>query len=368
MGDCNMSRARDLGSSINSTVAGKNLVFNGDMNISQRGTTATSVTSDGYYVADRWLLQPSATGTWTVSKETDAPAGSGIATSLKVLCTTAQSSLSANAFMQFNQHFEGQDLQKLKKGSSSAETTVLSFWVKSNVTGTYVARIYDATNVRAIHQRYTISSANTWEKKIWLIPGDTVGALSNNTSTSLRITFWLAGGATYNNSTPNTSWAGYDASITAGGQVNLASAVNNYFQFTGVQWEIGSSPTQFSLGSGDIQGELAKCQRYYQRMSGAGSGVIGSKNNATTTYFIVPLKVNMRSAPSMASSAVGELSLSALNGSTTYAATSFSSNRSSTWSASFGIGQGTSDGATGDAGILLLDSGNGWIEFSSELS
>jgi hypothetical protein len=363
-----MSRARDLGSLINSTAAGKNLVFNGDMNISQRGTTATSVASDGYYVADRWLFQPSATGTWTVSKENDAPTGSGIATSLKILCTTAQASLSANAFMQFNQHFEGQYLQKLKKGSSSAETTVLSFWVKSNVTGTYVARIYDATNVRAIHQTYTISAANTWEKKIWLISGDTVGALNNDINSSLRITFWLAGGSTYNNSTPNTTWSGYNSGITAGGQVNLASAVNNYFQFTGVQWEIGSSPTQFSLAGGDIQGELAKCQRYYQRWNFTNNGDHLGNGQASGSSSVRrvnwPTKVIMRANPSIPTQ-TGTIVCYKADGSGVNL-TTLGYNGSTPDRISVDFGTSANAGTAGDYIFVLLNSG-AYFEASAEL-
>jgi hypothetical protein len=363
-----MSRARDLGSLINSTAAGKNLVYNGDMNISQRGITSTSVASDGYYVADRWLFQPSATGTWTVSKENDAPTGSGIATSLKILCTTAQASLTSGAFMQFNQHFEGQDLQKLKKGSSLAETTVLSFWVKSNVTGTYVARIFDVTNVRAIHQRYTISSANTWEKKTWLIPGDTVGALNNNNLSSLRITFWLAGGTTYNNSAPSVSWGGYDSSITAGGQVNLAGAVNNYFQFTGVQWELGSSPTQFSLGGGDIQGELDRCQRYYQRWNFTSPGDHLGNGQASGSSSVRrvnwPTKVIMRANPSIPTQ-TGTIVCYKADGSGVNL-TTLGYNGSTPDRISVDFGTSASAGTAGDYIFVLLNSG-AYFEASAEL-
>ena len=134
----------------------------------------------------------------------------------------------------------------------------------------------------------------------------------------------------------------------------------------GVQLEAGSTATPFTTNTANPQAELAACQRYFQIMS-AGSGVIGSKNSGTVTYFIVPLKVNMRAAPTVTTSAVAELALSALNGSTTYPATSFTMNRVSPWSASFGLTQATSDGAAGSAGILLIDSGSGWVAFTAEL-
>ena len=72
-----------------------------------------------------------AAGTWTISQSTTVPTGQGFATSLKMDCTTANGSLSANSELIVQQRIEGQNLQYLKKGTSSAESTTLSFWVRS---------------------------------------------------------------------------------------------------------------------------------------------------------------------------------------------------------------------------------------------
>jgi hypothetical protein len=66
-----------------------------------------------------------------------------------------------------NTSAEGQNLQYLKKGTANAESTTLSFWVKSNKTGTYIFEIIDIDNdSRSISKSYTIScSYHTWEKK-----------------------------------------------------------------------------------------------------------------------------------------------------------------------------------------------------------
>jgi hypothetical protein len=53
-------------------------------------------------------------------------------------CTTANASPSAGDRVFLATNLEGQNLQYLKKGTSSAESTTLSFWVKSNKTGTYI--------------------------------------------------------------------------------------------------------------------------------------------------------------------------------------------------------------------------------------
>jgi hypothetical protein len=65
------------------TVGMKNIIINGDMSIAQRGTSEASITSSGYYTADRFLLDVSNMGTWTLSQSTDVPSGQGFATSFK---------------------------------------------------------------------------------------------------------------------------------------------------------------------------------------------------------------------------------------------------------------------------------------------
>ena len=68
-------------------------------------------------------------GTWTQSQSTDVPTGQGFAKSLKMDCTTADASPSTDKCI-IQTKFEGQNLQYFKKGTSSAESTTLSFWVK----------------------------------------------------------------------------------------------------------------------------------------------------------------------------------------------------------------------------------------------
>ena len=167
----------DLASgTIENQSAFKNIIINGDMSIAQRATSASSLTSSGYNALDRYRLSISSIGTWTQSQSTDVPTGQGFATSLKMDCTTADASPAASDVLQIQHRIEGQNLQYLKKGTSSAESTTLSFWVRSNKTGTYICELYDGDNDRSISKSYTISSADTWEKKTITYAGDTTGA------------------------------------------------------------------------------------------------------------------------------------------------------------------------------------------------
>ena len=55
----------------------RNIVINGDMQIAQRGTSSSGITSDGYYTVDRFLVENGSFGTWTQSQAADAPTGQG---------------------------------------------------------------------------------------------------------------------------------------------------------------------------------------------------------------------------------------------------------------------------------------------------
>jgi hypothetical protein len=179
-----------------------------------------------------------------------------------MLCTTADASPAAGDYIQFVQAFEGQNLQAIKKGTVAAEQLTLSFWVKSNVTGTYIAELYDIDNTRQVSKSYTISASATWEKKTITFPADTTGALDNDNAASLVLVFDLAAGSNYTSGTLNTSWASVTTANRAVGQVNLASAISNYWQVTGVQLEVGDTATPFEFKS--VEDELLECQRYFE--------------------------------------------------------------------------------------------------------
>ena len=118
-------------SKLDNNINFRNIIINGSMDIAQRGTSVTGKTATGYYTSDRFQQFISSAGTWTLSQDTDVPTGQGFAKSMKYDCTTANGSLDAGSLLLFQSKFEGQNLQYLKKGTSDAVSTTLSFWVKS---------------------------------------------------------------------------------------------------------------------------------------------------------------------------------------------------------------------------------------------
>ena len=286
----------------------RNIIINGDMGIAQRGTSASSLTGSGYNTVDRFRMSASSIGTWTQSQSTDVPSGQGFSTSLKMDCTTADASPAASDALQTQHRIEGQNVQYLKKGTSSAQSLTCSFWVKSNKTGTYILEIDDNDNGRNINKSYTISSADTWEKKTITYDGDTSGALGNDNGNSLQLIFWLGAGSNFTSGTLATSWESTTNANRAVGQVNLADSTSNEWYITGIQLEAGTSASDFEFLPKDVN--TTRCQRYYQKSydldtapgtaTDSGVGWNGSSGDSGgNAAFIPPFKTTMRAAPTV---------------------------------------------------------------------
>ncbi|QPZ53600.1 putative tail structural protein [Pelagibacter phage HTVC100P] len=272
----------------------RNIIINGDMSIAQRSTSVSSLTSSStYQTIDRYATELGSNGTWTQSQSTDVPTGQGFAKSLKMDCTSTGS----GGYLHITQRFEGQNLQYLKKGTSSAESLTLSFWVKSAKTGTYIAEFRDIDNTRNISKSYSISSADTWEKKTITFPGDTSGAFGNDNGSSLELNLWLAAGSGNTSGTLQTNWGSQVAANRAVGQVNLGDSTSNDWYITGIQLEAGTSASDFEFLPNDINKN--RCYRYFQKLS----VVLMNFNTTGLLGFVFP--VEMRANPSVSRSYAG---------------------------------------------------------------
>ena len=347
----------------------RNIIINGDMAVAQRATSTASITSSGYYTLDRARTAINNGGTWTQSQSTEVPTGQGFATSLKMDCTTADTSLSSGDYLHVQYPIEAQNLQYLKYGTDSAQTLTLSFWVRSNKTGTYCICLQKSDNTRYDYvAEYSISSADTWEKKTIIIAPDSNikaagGAIDNDSGEGLKLKFTLlSSGRTGTNNTWNSSTP---ADATSN-QVNLADSTSNEWYITGVQLEAGSVASDFEVIPHGVN--LQRCRRYYQVLipsSGANNG-LGIGFSYSTSQFQVSNTLNpvMRSTPTIDYESGSYYQVQ--QGSGDVASTTLATNISSEFLMHFNVTGGTYQGA-GTAGVAFASSNSAFVAFSSEL-
>jgi len=240
----------------------KNLIINGDMSIAQRGASFSFNDSSGFTV-DRFHFERTsgATGDCTITQESDAPNNTGLVKSVKIAVDTAETPTGGGNIC-FQQKIEGFNCATLEHGQSSPPSATLTFWVKSNKTGTYSVQIKgEGSTGRYVLFDYTISSANTWEKKTITWVGDTSVALDYDSSRRLRVIWHLASGPD-DKVSPTSSWATSSLFQVSTNQVNFFDNTSNEIYITGVQLEVGTSASDFEFLPVDVNER--RCFRYFQ--------------------------------------------------------------------------------------------------------
>ena len=278
-----MTKARQLAEFASDHAMFRNLLYNGAMQINQRGNVSNS--SGNAYGCDRWqIVRAGGVGNavYDLKQSTDVPSGQPFKNSFHLDITTAETSIQNGGGYQFRQQLEGYDVQRLMKGTSSAKSLTLSFWVKSPKTGTHIVELYDVDNARQVSQSYTINSANTWQQVTVNFPADTTGSFDNDNNRSLLIQWWLAAGNNFTSGTLNTSWANNTDANRLVGQVNILDATNDWY-ITGIQLEEGTVATPFEHRPISIEKSL--CYRYYYRMTANPVSVtVGGTTTTNASY------------------------------------------------------------------------------------
>ena len=246
---------------ITNNLSNRNLIINGSQIIDQRnsGSAITVSPNTSVYTTDRFTIFEATNGVVTAQQSTTAP--DGFTKSLKIDCTTIDSTIATLQRLIVTTKIEGNNIAHLGFGSSAAKNVVLSFYVKSNLTGSFSGAISNSANNRVYIYSYTINSANTWERKTIPIVGDTTGTWLTTNGIGLNITWALALGATYGGTAG--AWGTVDKN-GATNQVNFLSSTDNEWLITGAQFEIDNGSgvaTDFEHRS--YAQELLLCQRYF---------------------------------------------------------------------------------------------------------
>jgi hypothetical protein len=273
-------------------LSNRNLIINGAMQVAQRGTQVTGVTTGDYRTCDRFRFAMASLGTWTVDQDTNAP--NGFSNSFKVTCTTANASPAASNNLFITHPIEAYNLQSLGFGTAGAKGLTLSFWVRSNKTGAATVALLQTDNSnKLVSFEYSISSADTWEQKVITIPGDTAGVINNDNGAGLQFEWWLNSGSNYTSGSHQATWSTFSNTNRNPSNLGVGGATSDYFAITGVQLEVGTVATPFERRS--YGQELALCQRYYQKYLGvllSGYNGIGG-----LIYTMTFLPVEMRVTP-----------------------------------------------------------------------
>ncbi len=243
------------------SLSNRRINMNGDFKVAQRGTSQTGVTGNGKFVWDRWSYSNHGP-TVTLSQDTTTiPVGQGFRTVAKVETTTAAGSAHAGNVMSLQYKWEGQDVVRLKYGSANAESLAISFWARSSQTGVFVTTLRHDNKI--ISKQHTISTANTYNKYTWVIPGDTADALgTTNANSGMYIAVYISSGTNTNSGGLQTNWGAFhNAHMAAGNTLDLVTNTGTFY-ITGMQVEVGEVVTPYEhISYGE---ELTKCKRYYE--------------------------------------------------------------------------------------------------------
>jgi hypothetical protein len=323
------------------TKSTQNAIINGAYDIWQRGT---SFTSSNVYSADRWYTFTNGLdATWS------RQAGSG---EFQYAMRIARNSGSTNTGVRdiwYNSAIE-------EATQFAGKTITLSFYARAG------ANYSAASNALSISGYSGTSSTDANRVNGSYASGDTqiiFGNVFNITTTLTRYSVTLTLGASV------TQFA-FGFRFTPTG----TAGANDWVEITGVQWEVGSTPTTFRRSGGTLQGELAACQRYYQRynipVATGGTLVAGTAINTTLFDTLVVPFVPFRVAPT----AIDSLTLGIYYPPTslTYSTGTFAINTFSTANAfSIRYTHGSGVFTAGVGGFITTTTSNGYIGLTAEL-
>jgi len=285
----------------------RNLIINGAMQVAQRGTSFANP-SNGTYSLDRIHIFNYNDGATTITQDTTVPNGEGFTQSIKFDCTTLDGTIAADQYLTLNQRIEGYNNAVLGYGASGAKSITVSFYAKSNLTGTFCYSVRNSAYDRSYIKEFSLTSADVWERVSFTIPGDTSGTwLTTNGIGSIH-QISLSMGSTFQGTA--NQWNSSNVVATSN-QVNFLSSTDNEFFLTGWQVEVGDTATPFEHRSfGD---ELARCQRYFEKSyayetligTSTGTGAVSCDSGISSTgsrYFIFSannFKVTKRTTPTL---------------------------------------------------------------------
>lgn len=247
-------------------VTNRNKIQNGCGLINQRYAGSPSfVIGNGWtWVVDRWRFETNIPNKLTMNAYNGTNITSnpqGYLTHFGGRTTTAHT-FAAGDFMFLSHSIEGFNLVDLLWGTNDAKPITISFWMFTDRSGTYsVALRNDAASISYV--KNVTHNGLGWEYKTFTVPGNTDPTRwnSNTRNRMLQICFDFGHGSNFRTSTTDAWITGNFLASNTSTQV-LSSLGANY-AITGVQLEVGSTPTEYEYRT--WQQELEAGGRYFQK-------------------------------------------------------------------------------------------------------
>ena len=281
----------------------RNLVVNGAMIFSQRGTSSTS---SGYYTVDRFKVINTGTDESPTQAQVDVASGTtpytlGSRKALKVTNGNQTSGAGGGDFIWIQHVIEAQNIANSGWNyTSSSSNITLSFWVKSSVAQDFKGylRSSDGTNLEYPFATGSLT-ADTWTKITKTIPGNSNLQIDNDNDYGLEINILpFLGTDRTDGSVTENAWATYNSSARTKDHTSTWYTTNDAtFEITGVQLEVGPVATPFEHRS--FADELRRCQRYYCRITPSNNAFygVGNIDGGNQSQILVTFPTEMRARP-----------------------------------------------------------------------
>jgi hypothetical protein len=343
-------------------VGRRNLLINGSTQVSQRGTSFTSIASGTKHI-DQYYFESLGSWAGNIEQVSDGPGGT-LTKSIKLTTTTPHTPGSSD-YVQINHVVEGQNLAHIGLGTASCKPMTLSFWVKSSLSSAMSVQLSNNGTRTIALQYHTI--AGQWTYHSFLIPPITDGSWPGGNLRSLEFRWGMGYGSTWNGGATSGQWkttSSY-AGFAAYADNAMMSTDNATWQISQIQLELGKVATPFEHRS--YGEELALCQRYYFKVGGAGNGTTtniitgGVEGSGGAAVGGLTFPTTMRAVPTISTA---DLNFWAFTG--TSSSFTVGTNRCTKEVGAFVVG-GISNRVGGQAAVCYKINDNGYLAFDAEL-
>jgi len=286
----------------------KNLIINGAMQVSQRGTSFSGTAQQ--YTLDRMQMNTAGNDEIAQTEQAAVTAGgaytSGFRKCMKIINGNQTSGAGAGDIVHLKMVLEAQDIANSGWNyTSSSSFVTLSFWIKSSVAQDFPITLRSQDGTLQVYNMTTGSlSADTWTKVTKTIPGNSNLQFDDDANAGLTLFINAFAGTNYTTGgLAQNAWSAWSSAKQGDNMTSTWYTTNDAtFEMTGVQLEVGSVATDFEHRS--FAQELALCQRYFFVLAdgaAAADEYIGNGRgwSSSQVEYTVRWVNEMRAAPSL---------------------------------------------------------------------